>query len=99
LVDVRSGDGSVNVDAEEGSALKSDWSISTGDGSISVELPGNIDAELDAQSNDGRVRANGFSGLSTNRGNGNPAWNDDDKGFLRGTLGKGGRTLRVRSGD
>jgi putative adhesin len=91
LIDVRSGDGSVHVDAEEGSALKSDWSISTGDGSISVELPGNIDAELDAHSNDGRVRANGFSGVS-NR-------NEDDHGSARGTLGKGGRTLRVRSGD
>jgi hypothetical protein len=91
LVDVRSGDGSVHVDAEEGSALKSDWSVSTGDGSISVELPGNIDAELDAHSNDGRVRANGFSGVS-NR-------NEDDHGSARGTLGKGGRTLRVRSGD
>ena len=91
LVDVRSGDGSVHVDAEEGSALKSDWSVSTGDGSISVELPGNIDAELDAHSNDGRVRANGFSGVS-NR-------NEDDHGAARGTLGKGGRTLRVRSGD
>jgi hypothetical protein len=91
LVDVRSGDGSVHVDAKEGSALKSDWSISTGDGSIAVELPGNIDAELDAHSNDGRVRANGFSGVS-NR-------NEDDHGSARGTLGKGGRTLRLRSGD
>jgi hypothetical protein len=91
LVDVRSGDGSVHVDAKEGSALKSDWSISTGDGSIAVELPGNIDAELDAHSNDGRVRANGFSGVS-NR-------NEDDRGSARGTLGKGGRTLRLRSGD
>ena len=91
LVDVRSGDGSVHVDAEEGSAVKSDWSISTGDGSIAVDLPGNIDAELDAHSNDGRVRANGFTGVSTNR--------DDDRGSARGTLGKGGRTVRVRSGD
>jgi len=92
LVDVKSGDGSVHVDAEAGSALKSDWSITTGDGSISVELPGNIDAELDAHSNDGRVRANGFGSAVNSR-------NDDDQGSARGTLGKGGRTLRVRSGD
>jgi len=92
MLDVKSGDGSVHVDAEEGSVVKSDWSISTGDGSIAVELPGNIDAELDAHSNDGGVRANGFSGLTSNR-------KDDDRGSARGTLGKGGRTLRVRSGD
>jgi putative adhesin len=91
LLDVKSGDGSVHVDAEEGSALKSDWSISTGDGSISVELPGNIDAQIDAHSNDGGVRANGFSGLSTNR--------EDDRGSVTGTLGKGGRRLSIRSGD
>jgi DUF4097 and DUF4098 domain-containing protein YvlB len=91
LLDVKSGDGSVHVNAEEGSALKGDWSITTGDGSIAVELPGNIDAELDAHSNDGGVRANGFSGVSNSR--------DDDKGSARGTLGKGGRTLRLRSGD
>jgi len=91
MLDVKSGDGSVHVNAEEGSALKGDWSITTGDGSIAVELPGNIDAELDAHSNDGGVRANGFSGVSSSR--------DDDRGSARGTLGKGGRTLRLRSGD
>ena len=91
-VDVQSGDGSVHVSADEGSVVKSDWSISTGDGSIAVQLPGNIDAELDAHSNDGRVRADGFSGLSTNQ-------RDDDSGSVRGRLGKGGRVLRVRSGD
>lgn len=91
LLDVKSGDGSVHVDAADGSALKSDWSITTGDGSIAVELPGNIDAQIDARSNDGGARANGFSGLTTSR--------EDDRGAVTGTLGKGGRTLRVRSGD
>ena len=91
-VNVRSGDGSVRVDADSGSVLKSDWNITTGDGSISVHLPGTIDAELDAHSNDGRVRADGFSGLSSND-------RDDDSGTVRGRLGRGGRSLRVRSGD
>jgi len=92
-LDVRSGDGSVQVNASSGSVLKSDWSISTGDGSIGVRLPANIDAELDAHSNDGRVRADGFSGLTSNNRN------DDDGGTVRGKLGDGGRSLRVRSGD
>ena len=91
LLDVRSGDASVRASVDEGSMVKSDWSITTGDGSIALRLPSNIDAELDAESNDGRVHANGFNGLSTNRG--------DDRGSVRGRLGKGGRTLRVRSGD
>lgn len=91
LLDVKSGDGSVHVRAEPGSAVKSDWSVTTGDGSISIELPADIDAELDAHSNDGGVQTDGFSGVSTTR--------DDDKGSARGRLGNGGRTLRVRSGD
>jgi hypothetical protein len=90
-VTVRSGDGSVSVGANAGSVLKADWSITTGDGSISVRLPANIDAELDAQSNDGRVSADGFAGLTTGDRN--------DNGAVRGRLGKGGRSLRVRSGD
>jgi Toastrack DUF4097 len=91
-VNVRSGDGSVRVDASTGSMLKNDWNITTGDGSISVHLPGNIDAELDAHSNDGRVHADGFNGLTSSD-------RDDDSGTVRGRLGKGGRSLRVRSGD
>ena len=91
LLDVKSGDGSVHVRAESGSAVKSDWSVTTGDGSISVELPADIDAELDAHSNDGSVHADGFSGVSTGR--------ENDSGSARGRIGNGGRTLRVRSGD
>jgi hypothetical protein len=91
LLDLKSGDGSVHVRATDGSVVKSDWSISTGDGSIAVDLPATIDAELDAHSNDGSVNANGFSGLESSQ--------KDDSGSLRGRLGKGGRSLRVRSGD
>ena len=91
-VKVRSGDGSVRVAANSGSVVTNDWNITTGDGSISVHLPTNIDAELDAHSNDGRVRADGFSGLASSD-------RDDDSGSVRGRLGKGGRSLRVRSGD
>ena len=57
-----------------------------------MHLPGNIDAELDAHSNDGRVRADDFNGLTRSD-------RDDDSGSVRGRLGRGGRSLRVRSGD
>jgi hypothetical protein len=67
LLDLKSGDGSVHVRATDGSVVKSDWSISTGDGSIAVDLPATIDAELDAHSNDGSVNANGFSGLESSQ--------------------------------
>jgi hypothetical protein len=92
-LDVRTGDGSVRVAALDGSALKEDWSIDTGDGSIALRLPSGFDAEIDAHTGDGGVHASGFDGLST------PPRDGADSGSLRGRIGKGGRTLRLRSGD
>jgi hypothetical protein len=92
LVDVRTGDGSVRADIVDGSVMKSDWTINTGDGSIALRVPGNLDAELDAHSGDGRVHADGIAQAERSP-------DDDDSGTLRGRFGKGGRTLRLRSGD
>lgn len=86
-----SGDGSVRIEAEEGSAMKADWSVTTGDGSIRVLVPGAFDAEVDARSGDGRVRAN-WADLERRDDN-------DERESFRGRLGKGGRTLRISSGD
>jgi hypothetical protein len=92
VVDVRSGDGSVRIDARDGSVMKKDWSIGTGDGSVSLRIPSNLDAEIDAHSGDGRVHVDGVD---------DPARRDDgdDSGTLRARLGKGGPVLRLRSGD
>jgi Putative adhesin len=92
-IDVRTGDGAVRLDVFDGSVLKSDWSISTGDGSITVRLPRNLDAALDAHTGDGGVRADGIPG------NAEKTDDNDDRGSLRAQIGKGGRTLRLRSGD
>ena len=93
-LDVRTGDGAVRLDAFDGSTLKTDWSVNTGDGSITVRLPNNLDAELDAHTGDGGVRANGLPAAAERS-------SDDDRNrdSLRAQLGKGGRTLRLRSGD
>jgi hypothetical protein len=91
-LDVRTGDGAVRLDLSDGSVLKTDWSVNTGDGSITVRLPANLDAEIDAHTGDGGVQASGVDGVTASR-------NDDDRGSLRGRVGKGGRTLRLRSGD
>ena len=59
-LDVRTGDGAVRLDVLDGSALKTDWSVNTGDGSITLRLPANLDAELDAHTGDGGVHADGM---------------------------------------
>lgn len=93
-LDVRTGDGAVRLDVFNGSVMKTDWNVNTGDGSITLRVPANLDAEIDAHTGDGGVHANGIDGLATSRRN-----EDDDSGSLRGRIGKGGRTLRLRSGD
>jgi DUF4097 and DUF4098 domain-containing protein YvlB len=89
-VRARSGDGSVTVRAERGSTAREDWNISTGDGSVTLELPDGFDAELDAHTGDGTVsvRDDALSDVVESR-----------RRSVRGRLGAGGRSIRVRSGD
>lgn len=89
---VRSGDGSVHVSAADGSFVKSDWRLTTGDGSITLQVPEALDADLVADSNDGRVRAD-WPDESPARGD------DDDGDSYRARLGNGGPAVRLQSGD
>ena len=89
-VRVRSGDGRVNIHADRGSAAQEDWTVSTGDGSVVLELPDPFDAELDAQTNDGRIRINDIDLRDRKR---------TDRQSVQTRLGAGGHALRVRTGD
>jgi hypothetical protein len=87
----KSGDGSVRVRASSPFAGSSTWDISTGDGSVVVELPEATSAELDAATGNGRVRVQGlaFQGESDRR----------ERRSARGRLGNGGGRITIRSGD
>lgn len=87
----RSGDGSVRVDAAPGSTTAEDWDVNTGDGSVTLQLPSGFNAQLDAHTGDGRIHVDGLN-VSNVSG-------EMNKNALRGTLGTGGRTLRIRTGD
>lgn len=90
-VRARSGDGNVTIRAEPGSASAGDWDISTGDGSVTLELPEGFGAELDAHTGDGDIRLHDVT-LSNVTG-------ELGKRTVRGRLGAGGRSVRVRTGD
>jgi hypothetical protein len=90
-VRARSGDGSVAVRAQAGSATEADWDISSGDGSVTLEVPESFGAELDARTGDGRVHLEGVT-LSNVSGDVAP-----DR--ANGRLGAGGHAMRVRTGD
>jgi DUF4097 and DUF4098 domain-containing protein YvlB len=87
----RTDDGSIEVDAHDGVGMNADWEVSTGDGSIVVRVPRGFSAEIDGESRDGRVEADMPEVES--------ARTDNGRGTLRGKIGSGGHTLKLRSGD
>jgi DUF4097 and DUF4098 domain-containing protein YvlB len=89
---IRSGDGSVVVRIRNGAVMSADWMIATSDGSISVELPDDFNAQIEADPGaDSRVR-NELTLVDSSGGT-------RDQRTLRGTLGEGGHRVVIRTGD
>jgi hypothetical protein len=89
-VHLRTRDGSIVYRAQPGTSMAGDWDISTGDGSVSLYLPSDLSAEVDAQTEDGIIR----NELQITRAGGST------RGRLLGRIGSaGGRLIRVRTGD
>ena len=88
---VKTGDGSVTVRADRGSEAKSDWSITTDDGTVAVYLPDGFNGEVDARTGDGTVRSE-FDVVGADR-------EESHRRTLRGRIGNGGNVLRIRTGD
>ena len=95
-LELRSGDGSVRVTADKGSALGDDWSVETNDGTVELRLPEDLAAEVDARTSDGSIRSS-HPHLTVPEPEGENR--DEDRRSLKATLGAGGRALRVRTGD
>ncbi len=89
-VRAHTGDGSITFRAESGTVMKDDWSITTGDGGVSLYLPEDFAAELDAHTGDGSIH-NELKITSAEGENG--------RRTVRGRLGAGGRLLKIRTGD
>jgi DUF4097 and DUF4098 domain-containing protein YvlB len=87
----RSGDGSVKIHAAPGTGAVDDWEITTGDGSITLEIPDGFSGELDAHTGDGRVHVEDVT-ISNVLG-------DLRRNSVRGRLGSGGRMVKLRTGD
>lgn len=93
---VRTSDGSLRIDVQPDSAMAGDWDLQTGDGSVVLALPSRFDAVLDAETRDGTVRA---SHPAVTREEREGDEREERQRTLRATLGAGGHTLRIRSGD
>jgi DUF4097 and DUF4098 domain-containing protein YvlB len=90
-VRLHTGDGSIVYRSQPGTAMTDDWDITTGDGGVSLYLPRDFGAELDAHSGDGAIRSD-FDVATAGAGAAN-------RHTVRGRLGAGGKQLRIRTGD
>ena len=90
-VKLHTGDGSIVYRAQPGTAMAEDWDITTGDGGVSIYLPADFGAELDAHTGDGTIR-NDLDVEPSGSG-------QISRRTVRGRLGAGGRQLRIRTGD
>lgn len=87
---LHTGDGSVVLRANAGTVMEEPWEITTGDGGVTLFLPPDFAADLDAHTGDGSIR----NDLDVEK-----AGEEPSRRTLRGRIGKGGQTLRVRTGD
>jgi DUF4097 and DUF4098 domain-containing protein YvlB len=87
---LHTGDGNIDAVVRSGSAMKSGWTLRTGDGNIQLRLPENFAADVDAHTGDGHVRSDIpiTANVTTGREN-----------DLRGKINGGGQTLSIRTGD
>jgi len=88
---IHTGDGSIVYRAQASMSMTDDWEITTGDGGVSLYLPSDFSAELDAHTGDGAIR----NDLDVAAGGGG----EINRRTVRGRLGDGGRLLRIRTGD
>src|SRR5581483_10650837 len=54
-LDLKTGDGRVDARATAGSTVAEQWSLHTGDGSVSLELPADLAADLHLHTGDGHI--------------------------------------------
>lgn len=88
-LDAQSGDGSVRLWLTQPVAID-DWTVRTGDGSVTLTLPESLNAELDASTGDGRVNVSGFHFSSEE---------PRRRRSVHGRINSGGGTISIRSGD
>jgi DUF4097 and DUF4098 domain-containing protein YvlB len=88
-VDVASGDGRVSLMVRPGSRVARSWDVRTSDGSVTLEIPTDLAADLDLHTGDGRITLNLPLTVEGK-------FNNQD---VHGKLNGGGNRLVVHTGD
>jgi DUF4097 and DUF4098 domain-containing protein YvlB len=88
-LELKTGDGHVDVRAVNGSSLAAGWRLETGDGNVSLEVPGDLAADVDLHTSDGHIDLD-----LPLAAEGKVRENE-----IRGKLNGGGSQLTIRTGD
>jgi len=88
-LDLETGDGGIDAEARAGSKMTGSWRVRSGDGHVSLRLPGDFAADLDAHTGDGKITVDLPVTMSGSFGSSD----------VRGKLNGGGEALVVRTGD
>jgi hypothetical protein len=88
-LNIKTGDGSVTARASAGSKVQSGWTIHTGDGSVDLEIPGDLRADIDASAHDGHISL----GLPLT------VEGTFSSSKIHGKLNGGGQSLTIQTGD
>ncbi len=88
-LNLKTGDGHIDVRAASGSTLAGTWKLETGDGNVSLDLPGDLSADVDLHTGDGHIDLE--MPVTTS---GKLRENE-----VRGQLNGGGSLLTIHTGD
>lgn len=86
---LKTGDGHVDVNAFQGSSLAGEWRLETGDGSVTLGVPGELSADVDLHTSDGHIDLD-MPVTTTGKLRENE---------VHGKLNGGGSLLTIRTGD
>jgi len=89
VVDVKTGDGRLDLTAAAGSTLASTWRLETGDGRVQLDIPEQLAADVDLKTGDGHIDLD--IPVTTNG-----KMRDNE---VHGKINGGGNLLVVRTGD
>jgi hypothetical protein len=89
VLELGTGDGRIEARALSGSAMTSSWTLRTGDGSVTLELPVNFAADVDLHTSDGHIEADIPVAVEGRLGEKN----------IHGKINGGGNLLTVHTGD
>jgi len=88
-LNLKSGDGNVEVQAGPGSKTGSGWTMQSGDGQITLRVPGDFHADLDAHTGDGNITLDMPVSVEGSL----------SRSSIRGKMNGGGGLVKINTGD